>query len=69
MTARSMQTYEVGPGTIRVGDTLLGRPDRVVRDMRWLQGGGKRLRLSDGTIRTLTPSDVLIVLRPSDGAQ
>ena len=58
-----MQTRQVGPGTIRVGDTILGRPARTVLDMRRLASGDRRLTLSDGTTHTLTVGDQLTIVR------
>ena len=57
------ETLHVGLAGIRVGDTILGTPQRTIVDMRRIRGGGRSLTLSDGTTRTLTLGDELTILR------
>lgn len=69
MTRPGVRTREVNLHTIRVGDTILGTPQRTVLDMRRVDGGRRRLTLSDGTTRVLKLGDGLVVLRQEEEAR
>lgn len=57
------ETLHVGIDRIRVGDTILGVPPRTVVNMRRVRGGGRKLELDDGTMRTLVLGDELVIVR------